>query len=267
MISVMKNNSWHPKKMPWVKKSLFIMRCILVLLLLGTLHSIANTAYSQTTKLSLLLNDVTVQEVLSEIEKKSEFYFTYNTKKIDAARKVSVRMENKTVLEILDDIFTEENIRYTINDRHIILYKNNDPKPEKSGTPFPQQAKRQITGTVVDEQGEPVIGANVVEKGTTNGIITDIDGKFALTVSDNTILEISYIGYNTQSIPVRNQTTMTIVLKEDLLALDEVIVVGYGTVRKRDVTGSLGSINSQKIAAVPTSTAAEVLQEIGRAHV
>ncbi|MDR1200516.1 MAG: TonB-dependent receptor [Tannerellaceae bacterium] len=235
------------------------MRCIFVFLLLGTLHSIANTAYSQTTRLSLSLKDVAIQEVLSKIEKESEFYFTYNTKKINATRKVSIDMEDKTVLEILNQIFTGEDINYTISDRHIILYKTNDPQPEKSGTPFLQQTKKQITGTVTDERGEPIIGANAVEKGTTNGVITDIDGKFSLSVEENAIIEISYIGYITQSIPVRNQTNITVALKEDLQALDEVVVVGYSTLKKRDLTGAVSVV---KVTDIENKVSSNVMQTL-----
>jgi TonB-linked SusC/RagA family outer membrane protein len=261
MISVMKNNSWRRKRMPWMKKSLVIMRCVFVFLLSGTLHSIANNAYSQATRLSLLLNDATVQEVLSEIEKKSEFYFTYNTKQIDASRKVSIEIEDKTVLEILNQLFTGKKISYTIKDRHIILYKTNDLQPGKAGAPFPQQIRKQITGTVTDEQGEPIIGANVIEAGTTNGVITDIDGAFSLPVEENTILEISYIGYIVQRIPVKNQATITIALKEDLQALDEVVVVGYGTQKKVNLTGAVTTVKyDQELENRPITDVSQVLQ-------
>ena len=103
-----------------------------------------------------------------------------------------------------------------------------------------QQGKK-VTGMVVDGAGEPVIGANVVVKGTTNGTITDFDGNYSLEgVSANDILVVSYIGYLSQEIPVENQSSIKVTLKEDTQTLDEVVVVGYGTMRKSDVTGSIG---------------------------
>ncbi|MDR2914718.1 MAG: SusC/RagA family TonB-linked outer membrane protein [Tannerella sp.] len=110
------------------------------------------------------------------------------------------------------------------------------------------QQKRTITGTVVDKIGEPVIGANVVEKGTTNGIITDIDGRFTINVENNVTLKISYIGYVTQEITPGNQSQLNIVLLEDLQALDEVIVIGYGTARRQDYTGSVSSVKLENSA-------------------
>ena len=107
----------------------------------------------------------------------------------------------------------------------------------------------QISGTVIDDTGEPVIGANVLEVGTTNGVITDIDGNFRLTVQPNAKIQVSFIGYVSQTIAVGNQTNIKVTLKEDAQALDEVVVVGYGTMKKTDVTGSLSSVSSEKLAA------------------
>lgn len=110
-----------------------------------------------------------------------------------------------------------------------------------------QQAKRQIKGKVVDATGETVIGANVLEKGTTNGVITDIDGNFVLSVSPGATIEISYIGYVTQNIKITDQTSLNIVLKEDSETLDEVVVVGYGTMKKSDLSGASVSVGEDAI--------------------
>ena len=122
-----------------------------------------------------------------------------------------------------------------------------------------QQTKR-VTGTVVDETGLPIIGANVVQKGTTNGIITDIDGRFSLDIPDNAILEISYIGYLSQSIPIGNKTTVEVTLREDTQNLDEVIVVGYGVQKKVNMTGAVAAINSESLANRPVTNASTALQ-------
>ena len=114
----------------------------------------------------------------------------------------------------------------------------------------PQQAKKKVTGTVEDALG-PIAGANVVEKGTTNGTITDMDGKFNLEVSPNAVLVITFIGYTEQQVSVGSQTSFTIKLKEDSQALDEVVVVGYGTQKKVNLTGSVASVSAEKIANRP----------------
>ena len=105
----------------------------------------------------------------------------------------------------------------------------------------PQQNTRQITGTVIDATGMPIIGANVMVKGTTNGTITDIDGKFTLEVAKDAILQVSYIGYMNQEIPVGNKSVLSISLQEDTQKLDEVVVIGYGTMKKSDITGAISS--------------------------
>ena len=107
----------------------------------------------------------------------------------------------------------------------------------------------QISGTVIDGTGEPIIGANVLEVGTTNGVITDIDGNFKLSVQPNAKIQVSFIGYITQTVTVGSQKNIKVTLKEDAQALDEVVVVGYGTMKKTDVTGSLASVSADKLAA------------------
>ncbi len=253
---IIKNYSWQLKKAPRIAKNLLIMKCICLFLLLGTLNSVANVMYSQ--KLSLHLDNVTIQEVLSEIEKSSAYCFTYNAKKINVSRKVSVNMENWEVKEILDEIFKGNNIGYTIKDNHIILYKNTEiPVPQTKNT---QQQKKTVTGTVIDELNEPVIGANIMEKGAVNGTVTDIDGKFSLSVPDNAILQISYIGYNSKEVPVAGTNTLTIRLTEDTKILDEVIVIGYGTRDKRSLTSSLSNIRNKDIKDLKTSSMEQLIK-------
>lgn len=123
-----------------------------------------------------------------------------------------------------------------------------------------QQATRQISGTVVDGAGIPVIGANVVQKGTTNGVITDIDGHFTLEVPDNTTLEISYIGYITQTVPVGSQSRIQVTLREDTQKLDEVVVVGFGTQKKVNLTGAVSSVSSETFEGRSVSNVSQALQ-------
>ena len=120
---------------------------------------------------------------------------------------------------------------------------------------------KQITGVIKDSTGEPMIGVNVLVKGTTNGTITDFDGKFAISdVKNSDVLTITYVGYVTQSIPVGNQTSFNIILKEDTETLDEVVVIGYGTVKKRDLTGSVASVNNETLTSNPVSDVSQALQ-------
>ncbi len=235
-------------KVPIVMKSLFY-----ACLLSSAGLTYASNSYAQTTMVSINVENQTVKEVLDEIENTTEYSFFYNTRHVDLDRKVSVNINNADIFEVLDDVFSGTNVVYSVKDRSIIL-------SVKDVSPVITQNYNKITGTVVDASGIPVIGANVMVKGTSTGTITDMDGRFTLDVPKDAILEVSYIGYSTQTVKVGGQNSLSIMLKEDTQALDEVVVVGYGTVKKRDLTGSVGPVNSAKITAVPTTTASEALQ-------
>ena len=169
------------------------------------------------------MENTTVQEVLTTIEQKSGFYFTYNLEQVKVTRKVTVNFKDKTVPEVLDELFAKENIHYVINDKHIALYKGNERQ-------VALQAKKDIKGVVTDKNGEPIPGANIIEKGNpTNGTITDVDGNYTLSVFGNSVLVASYIGYNRIEIQVKDRSVVDITLSEDTQALEEVVVVGYST--------------------------------------
>ena len=148
--------------------------------------------------------------------------FFYKSEEIDGNQRINLNAKNKLVSEILDEITKNNNLTYKVTGKHIIITK----------TAITSQITKEIVGVVTDERGEPIVGANVVEKGTSNGTITDLEGKFSLTVSEKSVLIVSYIGYNTQDVTVTSKTVYNIQLEEDSQALDEVVVVGYGTQKK-----------------------------------
>lgn len=232
------------------------MRCLLLFVLFGTLPMFAEVSYSQSARFSLDMENVTVQEVLSAIEQKSLYYFTYNMEQIDVHRKVSVKVNEKSITDLLNQLFSGENIKYDIDDKHIVLYKGTN----RRAALMKMQQMRKITGTVKDERGEPIIGANVVEQGTANGTISDMNGQFSLEISGNSNLLISYIGYIQQKITPGNKSRIDIVLVEDTKKLEEVVVIGYGTQKKSDVSGSVTTVSGEKLANLPTAGAAEALQ-------
>ena len=195
----------------------------------------ATESHSQTAKISVKIADASVRNVLSEIERQTDYLFIFNPNEVDLNRKTSLHAENKMVAEVLSDIFKQTDIIYAFEGNNIMLMK---------GLAISQQAGKRINGTITDENGIPIIGANIVEKGTTNGVISDMDGKFSLSVQEKATLEVTYIGYIAQNTPVGNQTVLSVILKEDTQALEEVVVVGYGTLRKKDLTGSIGQVQS-----------------------
>jgi TonB-linked SusC/RagA family outer membrane protein len=205
------------------------------------------------------MNKSTVRKVLAAIEKESDFYFTYNSKQINTSREVSIKVRDRLVSEILDELFAGEDVKYTINDKHIVLYREEAAVDRRVS--IVQQGKR-VTGIVADEQGELVAGANIVEKGTSNGTITGVNGDFSLSVSDDATLIVSFIGFSTQEISVRNKANLRIVLLEDAKALEEVIVLGYGaTARKADLSAAIGIVeNLEALKNRPVPNASSLLQ-------
>lgn len=238
------------------KKCLLVMRNTFMLLLAGTLHVSAfnSLAYSQTTRLSVEVSNMTVGDVLREIEEQSSFYFTYNTSQVNTKRVVSIKLKDRPVGEILDELFAGENIGYTIKDKHIVLFEK-----EQHSSPVVSQSAKQITGTVVDEANIPVIGANVMVKGTTTGTITDMNGNFTLEVPDGAMLEVSYIGYVTQTVKVTG-TKVSVVIKEDTQKLDEVVVVGYSSKSQSQLSSSVSVVSSEELHGVSTESVAKMLQ-------
>ncbi|MDR1603057.1 MAG: TonB-dependent receptor [Tannerella sp.] len=228
---------------------------------------VSATAYSQRTKLTLELRNQSIKEALYQIENQSEFRFIYEKEQINLDRKISVHLKNQTVESILDHLLGDESVRYEITENNLILIYPAGKRPGNVGiidrpeTESNQQGIR-ITGTVVDEKSEPVIGANIVEKGTANGTVTQEDGNFSLTVAENATLQISFIGYIPQEISaVGGGKYLIIRLIEDEKILEEVIVIGYGTVRKSDLTGAVSSVSSEKVSQVKAvSNIAHALQ-------
>jgi len=202
----------------------------------------ADISYSQVSSISLDLKNVTLEEALDEIRQKGEYSLWYRNEEINLNKKVSIQAVNKEITQVLDNLLANENLGYIVEDRHIIIYKKEGRLAEVL-----QQVGRKITGTVTDEYGEPVIGANVIEKGTTNGVVTDFNGQFSLQVSENATIQVSYIGYIEQEISVKEKTDLKIILREDSQSLDEVVVVGYGTQKKVNLTGSVASISTEDV--------------------
>ena len=220
------------------QKTIAIMRNTLILLVVALCQSYAADSYSQTMTFSDTSGSMPLTDLFSQIEKQSDYLFFYVDEEV---RHIHVDVEEITgdVNEVLAQALNQTNLTYTISNRNINITR-------KSYAALQKQTKL-VTGKVMDAAGEPIIGANVVEKGTTNGIITDIDGMFTLQVDPSAILTISYIGYLPQDIPVENRNNFTILLQEDSQSLDEVVVVGYGTARKIDLTGSTSSLSGDKL--------------------
>ena len=230
----------------------FIMRVTFLLFFIGVIQTYATNTYAQLTQLTIHENNIELHELFDKIESQTEFYFFYNNDQINRYKKVNIDIENKTITEILDIALKETDIDYRINNKAIIL--------SLKQSSVPQQNQKKLTGSVTDELG-PVTGASVVIKGTTNGVITDLDGNFTLeNAKEGDIIQITYIGYVTQEI-TWDGSPLHIRMQEDTQKLDEVVVVGYGVQKKANLTGAVSSVNmDQTIGDRPIVNAAEALQ-------
>lgn len=242
-----------------MRKILFMAKLLVLLLAAGSLQSFAAVTYSQSARLTLDMENATVAQVLTNIEKQTQFYFTYSVKEINVQRKVSVHAQEEQIETILRRLFNPEEVRYVINDRHIALYKAASGQP--SGSPQPNQKTLTVSGVVKDTHGDPVVGASIVVKGTTNGTVTDMDGRYSLAnVAEGQTLSYSFIGMKTQEVKA-GKTTINVVLQEDAIGLNEVVAIGYGYVKKKDLTGAVSTVSADDMVMGGTvSNAAQALQ-------
>lgn len=208
------------------KHILNIMKIAFICLFIFISGMFATEAESQNARISLK-QTTSVLDLINIIENQTDYLFVYDKKEIDLNRQISVKAQNKTVAEILLTIFKNTDIVYAMQGNNIVLMKKSS-----ESIPVIQQRTVRVTGIVTDEKGDPLAGVNVSAKGTTNGTITDIDGRFSIMAEPETILQFSYIGYMNQFIKVGNSTSVTISMKEDTQTLDEVVVVGFGTQKK-----------------------------------
>lgn len=207
------------------KQIILTMKITLFLLLFVTFQAYCENGYSQSAKISIPRSTLKVSELLSKIESQTDYLFVYNKKTVDVARVVNVDASNQPVSEILDRAFEGTGIRYVMEGNNIVLTKN-------TGASTQQQKIITVKGIVTDARGEVIIGASVVEKGTTNGTITDLDGNFTLKVPSDAVINVTYVGYQPQSISVNGQTNFNIKMEEEAMALEQVVVTAMGIKKK-----------------------------------
>ncbi|MDR1719048.1 MAG: TonB-dependent receptor [Dysgonamonadaceae bacterium] len=232
------------------------MRLTLFFLIAGTALVTASGSYSQTTFITLNKSNITLKEALDEIEQQSEFIFFYKAGTLDETCKVDIQVKNQTIEKILDKLFKDTEYSYYIDDRQVFINKKSSPTDDKQQKP----EKKKITGKIVDRHGDPLVGASIVEKNTNNGIISNIDGQFSLEVAENALLTISYLGYISREVSTARLTNLNITLEEENLALNEVVVVGYGTQKKVNLTGAVAHIKGDVLENRSVTNLAQALQ-------
>lgn len=226
-----------------IKHLIRVMRLSVFLVLVSLFSAHATISSSQNTRVTIPGKVLSLDKLIEEIEQQTDYLFVYGENDIDLQQKVKVDVRNKTVTEVLDHTLKNLGITYEFSKNYISLRRI---EAEKTGVAVPQQA-RKVSGVVTDANGEPIIGANILIKGIAQGTTTDLDGNYELEVPSNTILQFSYIGYLTQEIPVKDKSVINVIMKEDTKSLEEVVVIGYGTVKKSNLTGAITQVKAEDL--------------------
>jgi TonB-linked SusC/RagA family outer membrane protein len=235
-----------------------------ILLLLTLFQMNANDTYSQNTKISLELKSTTIENVLNEIERKTDINFFFKNSDINLNKKIDISAKKISIKNILEILFKNSDIKFEVFNKQIILREEFQKKKQalvnKVQTLFKQQ--KTVRGLITGSNGTPLFGATVLIKGTRLATSSDYDGKYSLDLTEGaTTLIITYVGFKKQEIAINNRTTINIQLEEDNTNLDEIVVIGYGKVKKEELTGAVGVVDMKKLAdQAPTTTLDNALQ-------
>ena len=248
-----------------IKKMLFVMKLTIFAFFLGLMSLSAASTYSQNKKITLDLEGATLIDVFKQIESQSEFVFIYKNETINLDKKVDVKIEGATVDKVLEQILQNFGIKFEIDNKQIIITPDRTIptiiKGINSNEAIPQPQKKEISGKVTDSKGQTLPGVSVVVKGTTTGTVTDGDGKFRIsTAADALTLTFSFVGMKTQEISTAGKTSVNVILTEETFGIEEVVAIGYGTMKKSDLTGSVSSINSDRFQVGSGLTAEQLMK-------
>lgn len=250
-----KNYEWGSPPIGVLKKIMLMTKLTFFLILISVV-CVNASVYSQSTKLSLNFDNATINEVLQVIESQTKFRFIYESNKLDMDKEVNLKVTDLEVEKILDKIFDDKEVSYTITESNLILIK---PSGNDSTNKSFQQKK--VSGKVVDSEGEPLPGVTVLVKGTTQGSVTDFNGTYSIdNITEDVTLLFSFVGMLTQEIEVGSQTIIDVTMQMDAIGIEEVVAVGYGVMKKSDLTGAVASVKSETLNKVAVSNPAETLQ-------
>src|SRR5665213_245697 len=223
-----------------IKKALLFMKLSILLVLAGALQVSANVNGQST--VSIKVKNEEISKVLSHIEKQGTFRFLYNSRLKDIHRKVSLDISDESIQESLKQMFSETDITYKMLDNGLVVLLSGNLALQDIG----------VTGKITGENGEALANVSVTIKGTSKGTTTDNSGNFTLTAPENGALEVTYIGYTSQEVNVNNQSVINIKMVSSKKIMDEVVVIGYGTASKRDLTGSIIKVAGKEVADKPS---------------
>ena len=233
------------------KKTFRIMKLTTGILLFAMFTATAAKSYSQTARLNLNMKDATIVDIFREIERTSEFGFFFKSEELNNEKRQSLKVTDATIDEVLKKVL-DSNYSYKILDKNIVVTKGNLEATQQQG--------KKVTGKVTDASGGSLPGVSVVVKGTTTGVITDMDGNYSLNnIPENATLQFSFVGMKTQEIAVGGKTTINITLAEETVGIEEVVAIGYGTMKKKDLTSAISKVEGSSLHNQPIASAAAAL--------
>lgn len=253
----MKKKWIHPRGKSWFDVPLIvkIMKLMTLFLFVAVMH-VAAASYSQTTRLKIVGQNLTIGEILDRIENQSDYSFFFNANQLDLSKRVNMDADNQLINKILDEILAGTGLTYTVNNKLIVIHK-----PGETENVMSSQQTSKVTGKVIDSTGGSLPGVSVVVKGTTNGTITNADGVYSLSnVPANSTIVFSFVGMKMEEIPVGNKTVINLTMVEESIGIEEVVAVGYGTMKKSDVTGALTTVSEKTIKEKPVQNAIQAMQ-------
>jgi TonB-linked SusC/RagA family outer membrane protein len=238
---------------PWLKRLLIMKMIVILILVLGLSASYAESD-AQTAKLNLKVKSGTVKDVIEEIERQTDLSFMYDNNVFKVDRQISINAENESVKEIVEKLISGQGLKYELLNRYIVITSTE----ETSAT---SQQQKTVSGKVSDSTGAPLPGVSVVIKGTANGTITDVEGKYSLSnVPDNSTLQYSFVGMKQMDVSVHGQAILNVTLEEETVDIDEVVAIGYQTVKKKDLTGAVAVIKANDMQKTNAGTIGNQLQ-------
>ncbi|RZM00396.1 MAG: SusC/RagA family TonB-linked outer membrane protein, partial [Pedobacter sp.] len=223
---------------PKLFKLLLIMKFTAILLLVVCLHAFGN-GYSQ--KISLSVKNMELKKLFTLIQRQTNYRFLYEDQQLPRNRKVDLAVQNASINAVLDDVLQNTTLHYRVLNDNLVVLTAGDTKT----------VTQTIRGKITDEKGEPLVGVNIKVKGSSGGVTTNINGEFSIEVPDNAVLEVSYIGYLTQDVQIKSDAPIAISLIPGDKNLQEVVVVGYGTQKKVNLTGAVDAVTSKQLENRP----------------
>ena len=239
-----------------LRKLLNIMKLTTLFFFFALFEVTAHSSYAQQTRMNLKFENATLEKVFSKIEENSEFSIFYKNELVKDSKEVNGEFRDALIFDVLNEVLKSEKLSYTVDGKLIIILPKDGESPNSSG-----QQQKSVSGKVTDQSGATLPGVSVIVKGTTKGVITDIEGKYSISsVPENGILQFSFVGMKSHEIAVAGKSAINVSLEEETIGLGEVVAIGYGTTKKSDLTGSVASVQGAALAKRETTQLSSALQ-------